>query len=90
MKTTMSMMVLMGLRSAWMRWDFNDFMDNFFINRFPRHDRKDEYGSYILEGYPLEKWRKFRDNPVGYMCNMDDNTLSEFSKAIRKEYKRKS
>ena len=90
MKTTMSMMVLMGLRSAWRSWDFNDFMDNFFVNRFPQYERENEHGSYRLEGYPREKWQKFTDNPVSYMCNMDDNTLSEFAKAIRKEYKRKS
>ena len=91
MKTAMSMMVLMGLRSAWRRWDYDDFMNNFFINRFPRYkERKNEHGHYKLEGYALEKWRKFTDNPVAYMCHMDDDTLSAFAKAIRKEYKRKS
>ena len=86
MKTTISMMVLKGLMRAWVSWDFVHFMDNFFINRFPQYkDRKDEWGSYVCGGYPREKWDKFTANPVSYMCNMDDDTLKEFAKALEKE-----
>ena len=89
--TMVTVMTLKGLRSAWINWDFVHFMDNFFINRFPQYkDRKDEWGSYVCGGYPREKWDKFTANPVSYMCNMDDDTLKEFAKALEKEALRES
>jgi len=84
--TTIKASMLKGLRSAWINWDYNDFMEKFFINRFPNHNTKDDDGYYIFNGYSKEKWLKFQDNPVSYMCNMDDNTLDEFAKAVYKQY----
>ena len=81
------MKLLRALQEAWVSWDYQRFMEKFFVNRFPQYeDFKDEHGSYRYNvgSYPHEKWTKFRDNPVAYICNMDDNTLEEFVKAIEK------
>jgi len=79
--TTIKASMLKGLRSAWINWDYK-----FFINRFPNHNTKDDDGYYIFNGYSKEKWLKFQDNPVSYMCNMDDDTLDAFAKAVYKQY----
>jgi len=84
--TTIKASMLRGLRSAWINWDYDDFMEKFFINRFPNHNTKDDDDSYIFDAYSKEKWLKFKDNPVSYMCNMDDITLDEFAKAVYKQY----
>jgi len=81
------MELLRALQEAWVSWDYQRFMENFFVNRFPQYeDCKDEYGNYkLVRGdYPYEKWTKFQDNPVAYIGNMDDNTLKEFVKALEK------
>jgi len=81
------MELLRALQEAWVSWDFNAFMEQFFVNRFPQYkDYQDEYGNYrfVKGSYREEKWKKFQENPVAYICNMDDNTLEEFVKAIEK------
>ena len=81
------MELLRALQEAWVSWDYQRFMEKFFVNRFPQYeDCKDEYGNYkLVRGdYPYEKWTKFQENPVAYICNMDDNTLEEFVKALEK------
>ena len=88
MKQSKESSLLRGLQEAWVSWDYYAFMDKFFVNRFPQYkDYKDDKGNYTWsEGsYPHEKWMKFKDNPVSYMCNMDDTTMHEFAKAIKKE-----
>jgi len=85
------MELLRALQKAWVSWDFNAFMEQFFVNRFPQYeDCKDEYGNYkLVRGdYPYEKWTKFQENPVAYIGNMDDNTLEEFVKALEKLIKK--
>ena len=85
------MELLRALQEAWVSWDYQRFMENFFVNRFPQYeDCKDEYGNYkLVRGdYPYEKWTKFQENPVAYIGNMDDNTLEEFVKALEKLIKK--
>ena len=81
------MKLLRALQEAWVSWDYQHFMEQFFVNRFPQYeDYKDEYGNYkLVKGdYPHEKWVQFQGKPLAYICNMDDNTLEEFVKAIEK------
>ena len=83
---------LSGLMNAYRSWHYYDFIEKFFINRFP--DVKDrattvdnglDRSLYWKDDYAREKWRKFQKNPVVYMCSMDSMTLKAFSEAITKE-----
>ena len=77
--------VLDGLMKAWISWDFDDFMNLFFVKAFPRYDNdfhRHKNGSYKMGAYRAEKFRKFQSNPASFMCEMDNNTKEEFSKAI--------
>ena len=78
-----------GLMTVYRSCDFYDFMDEFFLNRFPDHKQRatdSEKGliraRYFDDSYAREKWRSFQKNPVFYMCHMDKQTLAEFEKAI--------
>ena len=71
---------LRGLISAWISWDYNDFIEKFFVNRFAG------CGFHPDDDYPKEKWEKFKKNPVSYMCSMDDRTFAEFTKAVEKQH----
>ena len=68
---------LRGLISAWISWDYNDFIEKFFVNRF---------GYPEEDSYPKEKWDKFKKNPVSYMCSMDEHTFAEFTLAVKKQH----
>jgi len=84
LNSTIKVSILVGLRSAWISWDYDDFLKNFFYNRFPNHEGIDP----MHDSYALEKWDKFKSNPVSYMCNMDDGTLAEFATAVYAQYQK--
>jgi hypothetical protein len=83
---------LVGLMNAYRSWDYYDFIEVFFVNRFPSvktrvttPDNGLDRSLYWKDDYAREKWMKFQSNPVSYMCSMDSRTLEAFREAITKE-----
>ncbi len=83
---------LEGLMNAYRSWDYYDFIEVFFANRFPEvknraitPDNGLDRSLYWEDYYAREKWRKFQKNPVSYSCRMDVRTLRVFREAIIKE-----
>ena len=83
---------LEGLMNDYRSWDYYDFIEVFFVNRFPgikarstTVDNGLDRSLYWKDDYAREKWMKFKSNPVSYMCSMDIRTLQAFREAITKE-----